>query len=551
MNDKTKFIFLTGGVSSSSGKGITSATIGTLLESFGFKVSFRKADGYLNVNAGTMNPEQHGEVYVLDDGSETDLDLGHYSRFTNAELDRNSSITMGSVYREVTENDIRGDYDGKCVQVIPHVTDVVKKRIQEGHVDGVDFIIVEVGGTVGDMENMPLIESIRQLGAQFNREEKRVCFCHLALIPYIKAAEEWKTKPVQQSCQKLMSMGISPDLLLCRIENHVPQQIRESMREKLSLYCNVKKDNVIYMDDVKSVYEIPVHHWNDIPNSIFKHFGITPPVDRETKWIDKVGRINIKVGDKRRVGIFGKYTNVRDSYKSIAESIKHASITLGIDTEIEYYNESKEIDCNGILIPGGYGYRGVEEKENAFLYAYYQSIPCLGLCLGLQTSVVAFAREVCGIKDASYEEFAEQRPGQFIVHYMEYQKRVTTRSGTQRLGSYRANMIDKESVFFKSYMKYGDGVNQIHVDEDGNPFINERHRHRYEINSKYIDILSENGLKVVAKNEEGLVEAMELMSNIDDHKQWFIGTQFHPEYKSKFLQPHPLFISFLNMVGKS
>lgn len=544
MKDK-RYIFVTGGCNSSSGKGVTSASIGCVLETFGYKVSFRKLDGYLNKNAGTMNPEQHGEVYVLDDGSETDLDLGHYHRFTNVKLDKYCNVTMGSVYLEVVNKDITGEYDGDCVQVIPHVTDVIKQRITENHDPDTDFVIVEVGGTIGDMENMSMVDAISQLKNDLG--EKKVCYAHLVFISYIQAAAEWKTKPAQHSVATLKSLGINPDVLLCRIENEVPKDKRKAIKSKLAQRCHVKEDMVAYMDDVKSVYEIPVNHWETFAHMFLNHFGLEHSHSyRNTEWVDKVSRINIKVGKTVRVGIFGKYTNVRDSYKSIHESLNHASIRLGLDLDVQYYSSTEEINCDAILIPGGFGSRGIDVKEQAFLAAYYYGMPCLGLCLGLQTSVVSFAKRICKIDDASYEEFADEMPGKFLVCKMESQKSISDRSGTMRLGSMPSYIVNSDSMFCKSYLKWGNSMNQISKTNDGKLYINERHRHRYEINPDYIDILEENGMTVVARNENGLVEAMEIKNS--DSNVWFIGVQYHPEYKSQFVNPHPLFVEFLDRI---
>lgn len=546
----TRYIFLTGGVSSSSGKGVTCASIGALLETYGYSVSFRKLDGYINVNAGTMNPEQHGEVYVLDDGSETDLDLGHYNRFTTCELNKYSSITMGSVYQSVINQDVSGEYDGQCVQVIPHVVDELKKRILNNHSKDTDFVIVEIGGTVGDIESAPMVEAIREIGASFDRSERRVCFCHLVLIPYIKASSEWKTKPAQNSCAVLRSMGITPDILMCRVEDQITQKQKDSMRNKLEIHTGINEKNIIYMDDAKSVYEIPVMHWESIPEALFMHFGIRGWKNnkRNNEWAEKVSRINIKTGKCANIGVFGKYTNVRDSYKSIHESLNHAAITLGIDLNIKYFGGIGEMsgdECNGVLIPGGFGYRGIPEKEEAFLYSYYNEIPCLGLCLGLQTSVVSFGKNICNIKDASYEEFKNERPGKYLIHLMEQQKEVKQRSGTMRLGEYRAKILNNDSLFAQAYLKWGNKYNRVE-NKGSDLFIYERHRHRYEVNADYLPILEEQGLKVSAINDDGLVEAMEIEDR--SRQTWYIGVQYHPEYKSKFLYPHPLFVSFLEKV---
>lgn len=558
-----KYIFITGGVCSSLGKGVASASIGTLLESCGLKVSFRKFDGYLNTNAGTMNPEEHGEVYVTDDGTESDLDLGHYYRFTNSHVDKYTSVTAGSIYKQVIKNEERGTYDGECCQIIPHVTDEIKKRILNDHPEDTDVVIVEIGGTVGDVENLIAIHAIRQIRSE--EEPEDTCFIHMVHIPRIQAAKEWKTKPAQQSSSMLMGMGIIPDLLFCRIETgRVTKEIREKIINKVSSFCNVSKDNIFLMDDVRSIYEIPVHHWEDLPDSILDKLEIDDDYFEElnttqktnTEWLDLVKFINFNSENKIQVGVFGKYINVQDSYKSIKESLEISGCHLGCSVNIEYYSSVENIKTlDGIIIPGGFGSRGTDEKQKAFLHAMKNKIPCLGLCLGFQTSLIAYAREYCGIENAWHEEWCDCNgfggpfPPELIFHIIEDQKKVKKRSGTMRLGEYQAAMIIENSEFFKAYEKFGTGPNRI-SNEFGMiingeiissiPSVFERHRHRYEFNNKYLKHLEDNGV-VFTASHGGLMEACEIMTK----DRWFIGTQYHPEYKSKFLHPHPLFMAFL------
>lgn len=564
-----KYIFITGGVCSSLGKGIASASIGSLLESCNLKVSFRKFDGYLNVNSGTMNPEQHGEVYVCDDGTECDLDMGHYYRFTKYNPDKNTSITAGKVYKTVIKREEKGEYDGDCVQVTPHIVDEVKNRIYNDHDIDTDVVIVEIGGTVGDIENEIAIEAARQIRAELDEED--CCFLHMVYLPKIQAAKEWKTKPAQQSCSILMGMGIIPDILLCRIETaKIPASIRDSLLNKMAKFCNVTKDDVIFMDNVRSVYQIPSNHWQSLPFRILEHLDIdedyfsvdenesddVEEIARNNNWLEKVSKFNFVSNPKQlHIGIFGKYTNVEDSYKSIKESLDISGLYFDTDIDINFYSSLNEPTkpLDGILIPGGFGYRGTEAKQEAVLYGLENGIPCLGLCLGFQMGLIAYAREYCGIKNAWHEEFKdnfnlEGKPD-YIFHLMENQKNVKKRSGTMRLGEYRADFLTKDSQFYEAYNRYGVEHNSIIYEGTifnnnkkvkNDEYISERHRHRFEFNNKYKKILENNGVKFVASHGE-LMEACEIIGQ----NKWFIGVQYHPELKTKFLSPHPLFMIFI------
>lgn len=558
MNER-KYIFVTGGVCSSLGKGIASASIGTLLESFGYKVSYRKFDGYLNLSCSTMNPEQHGEVYVAGSGEsvvEADLDLGHYYRFTNYNIDNNTSITNGSVYMKVIQNDIDGVYDGDCVQIYPHISNEIKRRIYEGHGEDTDFVIIEVGGTTGDDESKIFCKVIKEIKME---QKNKTCCIHLVYIPKIQSAKEWKTKPAQNSVTVLNSMGVNPDLILCRIENKAPSKIQESVVNKISLFCCVEKENIFLMDDCKTVYEVPAKHWNDLPKQILKVFDIDIEnlTERNTQWLDKYNSINFKPENKIKIGIFGKYTKVQDSYKSILESLMISCYTIGVGLDIDFYSDVDEDEIekegiDGIIIPGGFGYRGVDNKEKAFLYSYYNSVPCLGLCLGFQTSLISFAKEICKL-NAFHEEFKENAPTDkgeidWLLVLMEEQKKITKRSGTLRLGEYRADILNTNTEFYRSYSKYGTGPNILRKDKDGE-YVLEIHRHRYEFNNNYKEILEKHGVVFTASHKNKLMEAFEIID--PNTGTWVIGTQYHPEYKSKFLHPHPLFMSFVEKCNKN
>ncbi len=525
----SKYIFVTGGVVSSLGKGTASASIGKLLESRGLKVTILKCDPYLNIDPGTMNPYQHGEVYVTDDGAETDLDLGHYERFTNGAFSKNNNITAGRIYYAVITKERRGDYLGKTVQIIPHITDEIKasiKKVSREH--EVDVVIVEIGGTVGDIESLPFLEAIRQL--RWELGEHYAMNIHVTLLPYIKSCGEQKTKPTQHSVGRLREIGIQPDILLCRTERSISLE----QREKIALFCNVDVEGVIEAPDVKSIYECP---------SSFKVQGldalITKRLNIKTKDNDLKEWENYVVKRVRHpkhevtIAVAGKYIQLADAYKSIYESLIHGGIAadarvniIKIDSEtLEKGKVDKAFkDVQGILIPGGFGTRGIEGKIKAIKYAREKNIPFLGICLGMQLASVEFARHVCGLKTANSTEF-DKNTKDPVISLLAEQHQVTNMGATMRLGAYPCKLV-KESKSFAAYKK-----------ED----ISERHRHRYEFNNEYREVLSAKGLVIAGMNvERDLVEVVEVKGH-----RWFVGCQFHPEFQSKPDKPHPLFRDFV------
>ena len=523
-----KYIFITGGVVSSLGKGIASASIGKLLEARGLKVTLIKCDPYINVDPGTMNPYQHGEVYVTDDGAETDLDLGHYERFTNAKIDRDNNITTGKIYYSVISKERRGDYLGKTVQVIPHITDEIKQSIRKvSKGKDLDVVIVEIGGTVGDIESLPFLEAIRQ----FNLEEgaSNAINIHLTLVPYIKSADETKTKPTQHSVGKLREIGIQPDILLCRSE--VP--LRKEAREKIALFCNVREDRVIQALDVETVYEVPVlFSRQGLDELIVSRLQLKSQKKDMSHWQKNVVERIKHPRKKVTIAVVGKYITLQDAYKSIYEALTHGGIANNTRIEVKKVDSEEIIkhgaseylnSVSGILIPGGFGYRGIEGKIKAVQYAREKRIPFLGICLGMQTAVIEFARNVCGLKGADSTEFDTKTPHP-VISLLEEQKRVKFKGGTMRLGAYRCR-ITKGTKSFAAYKEL---------------YISERHRHRYEFNNTYREIMEKKGLVVAGiYPEKKLVEIIELK----DHP-WFVACQFHPEFKSKPDNPHPLFRNF-------
>ena len=521
-----KYIFVTGGVISSLGKGLTAASLGALLECRGLKVRIQKFDPYLNVDPGTMSPYQHGEVYVLNDGAETDLDLGHYERFTSGELSRLNSLTSGQVYETVIQKERRGDYLGKTVQVIPHITNEIKERIIKGG-EGVDILITEIGGTTGDIEGLPFLEALRQFQHDAGREN--VAFLHCTLVPFIKAAGELKTKPSQQSVAKLREIGIQPDILVCRTD----RPIGEENRQKLSLYCNVGLDAVIECRDVEnSIYELPMMLAEQrIDEIVVKRLGIDcKPIDI-APWREIVRRIQ-HPKHHVRIAVVGKYIELQDAYKSVYESIIHGGIAneahveiVRIDAEdLETKGTSSLAGLDGILVPGGFGNRGIEGKILAVQFARENKIPFYGLCLGMQVTVIEFARHVLGLKQAHSTEFAPQSPDP-VIHLMESQKGILTKGGTMRLGKFDCQL----TAGSRSRAAY---------DKD---IIQERHRHRFEYNDAYRTRLETAGLIVGGVNpQSGLVEIVE----VKDHP-FMVGVQYHPEFKSKPNQAHPLFAAFV------
>ena len=521
-----KYIFVTGGVVSSLGKGIAAASIGCLLESRGLKVTLQKFDPYLNVDPGTMSPFQHGEVFVTDDGAETDLDLGHYERFTHAPLTQANNLTSGRIYESIIQRERRGDYLGKTVQVIPHVTNEIKAGIAKVS-QGVDVVIVEIGGTVGDIESLPFLEAIRQVRHEKGRDN--VVFVHVTLVPWIAAAHELKTKPTQHSVKELRAIGIQPDILLCRTEREIP----EEMKEKIALFCDVATDSVIAACDVKSVYEVPVGFAEQgVDEIILRQLKLeTAPRDL-SKWKDMLHRLMNPV-DEVDIGVVGKYVEYEDSYKSLKESLLIAGLAHQLKVNIKWI-EAEELhwpECveklniyDGILVPGGFGKRGVDGMLQAIRYARENKVPYFGICLGMQTLVIEFARNVCGMAQADSTEFEPATPERVIYKLREL-KGVDELGGTMRLGAYPCHLA--ENSFARA--AYGKDV------------ISERHRHRYEFNREFEKTLVAHGLRLTGQTPDGLyVEICE----IADHP-WFLGCQFHPEFKSKPLEPHPLFVDFI------
>jgi CTP synthase len=535
-----RFIFITGGVVSSLGKGLASAALGALLQARGFTVRLRKLDPYLNVDPGTMSPFEHGEVFVTDDGAETDLDLGHYERFTGVAARATDSISSGRVYSNVLEKERRGDYLGKTIQVIPHVTNEIKDFIAIGE-DEVDFMLCEIGGTVGDIEGLPFFEAIRQFAQ--DKPRGQCLFMHLTLLPYIKASGELKTKPTQHSVKELRSIGLAPDILVCRSEGPIP----DTEREKLALFCNVRRESVIAAQDLASIYEAPLaYHREGLDQAVLDAFGIHPaPKPNLARWEDVVDRIHNTDGEVR-VAIVGKYTKLEDAYKSIAEALTHGGMANRVKVRAEWIDSAifEREDpgphlqgFHAILVPGGFGERGTEGKIKAAQFAREKKIPYLGICLGMQMAVIEAARNMADMGDAVSEEFAEGiDPRKFtpvVYHLKEWVKgnaKVTRRrdddlGGTMRLGAYDATLTD------------GSRVAEVY----GGTAIEERHRHRYEVDIRFREQLEGRGLCFSGLSPDGrLPEIVEW----SDHP-WFIGVQFHPELKSKPFEPHPLFADFV------
>jgi CTP synthase len=532
----TRFIFITGGVVSSLGKGLASAALGALLQARGFRVRLRKLDPYLNVDPGTMSPYQHGEVYVTDDGAETDLDLGHYERFTGVPSRQSDNITTGRIYSNVIAKERRGDYLGGTVQVIPHVTDAIKEFIRADCGDA-DFLLCEIGGTVGDIESLPFLEAIRQLGNELGRE--RALFVHLTLMPWIPSAGELKTKPTQHSVKELQSVGIQPDVLLCRCDREIPI----GARKKIALFCNLREEAVIPALDASSIYEVPLqYHEQGFDREVLRHFGLegrTKP--NLTRWTEIMRRIHAPEGEVQ-IAVVGKYTNLLDAYKSLAEALAHGGIANNVKVRLnwleseQFENGSADFDAlsaaHAILVPGGFGERGAEGKIRAVRYAREKKVPYFGICFGMQMAVIEAARNLSGITEASTTEFgptSEPVVG-LLTEWMrgnmlERRSIGDNLGGTMRLGAYDA------------LLKPGSRVAEIY----GATHIKERHRHRYEVNINYKDRLEKVGLLFSGMSPDGqLPEIVE----IPDHP-WFVGVQFHPELKSKPFEPHPLFTSFV------
>ena len=525
----TKYVFVTGGVVSGLGKGITASSLALLLKSRGYKVFMQKFDPYINVDPGTMNPIQHGEVFVTYDGCETDLDLGHYERFIDEELNYTSNITSGKIFSSVIEKERKGEYLGATVQMVPHITNEIKNKVYEaGITSKADIVITEIGGTVGDIESMSFIEALRQI--QLEKGVENTFFVHTTLIPYIYGSGELKTKPTQNSVRDLRNMGIRPDALVCR----TPMVTSDNLKAKLSMFCSVPKENVIDAIDVKNIYQIPINFYEQkIDEIILKQFKLPIKKADINYWKDLVNTVdNLK--DEVEISLVGKYTELHDAYLSVAEALKHAGYKYNTKVNINWVDSEKLEDnvklkevfknSKGILVPGGFGTRGIEGKIKAINYARTNNIPFLGICLGMQLAVIEFARNVCGIEDATSTEFDPTTINP-IIDLMADQKSIVNMGGTLRLGNYDCK-IKKDTLAYKDYKCEN---------------IKERHRHRYEFNNEYKEILEKNGMVFSGLNEAAnLVEIIELPS----HKH-FIASQFHPEFKSRPTKPHPLFDSFV------
>jgi CTP synthase len=529
-----KYIFVTGGVVSSLGKGLAAASIGCLLEARGLRVNLMKFDPYLNVDPGTMSPFQHGEVFVTDDGAETDLDLGHYERFTHARLTRDNNLTTGRIYEQIITKERRGDYLGKTVQVIPHVTNEIKNAMRKVSPE-CDVTIVEIGGTVGDIESLPFLEAIRQMRQDLGREN--TLFVHVTLIPWIAAAQELKTKPTQHSVKEMLSIGIQPDILLCRSDRHVPRE----MRAKIALFCNVEEQAVIAARDVASIYEVPLTFAAEgVDTLALKYLRLETPAADLTQWKDLVHRAYNPI-DEVSIGIVGKYVEYEDSYKSLKEALVHGALADNLKLKVTWIEaeglETKDADgrntndfvrqlegLDGILVPGGFGKRGIEGMLNAIRYARETGTPYFGICLGMQTACIEYARNVCGLKDANSGEFDPGTPHRIIYKLRELTG-VEEMGGTMRLGAWTC-VMEPDSLAAHAY---------------GTTEISERHRHRYEFNREYEAVLTGAGLRLTGTTPDATyVEIVEIPTH-----PFFIGCQFHPEFKSKPLEPHPLFHAFI------
>ncbi len=526
-----KFIFVTGGVVSSLGKGLAAASIGCLLESRGLKVNMQKFDPYLNVDPGTMSPFQHGEVFVTDDGAETDLDLGHYERFTHAKLTRDNNWTTGRIYEQIITKERRGDYLGKTVQVIPHVTNEIKAAMKKISTE-VDVVLVEIGGTVGDIESLPFIEAIRQMRQELGREN--TLFVHVTLVPYIAAAGELKTKPTQHSVKELLSIGIQPDILLCRTDRF----LSKDLKSKIALFCNVEEEAVITAKDVGSIYECPLVFANEgVDDLVMKYLHLQAKDRNVQNWEDLVHRVyNPK--DEVVIGIVGKYVEYEDSYKSLKEALVHGALSQNLKLNLQWIEaeglETKDKNdksyeaqlegYDGILVPGGFGKRGIAGMLNGIRYAREHGVPYFGICLGMQTACIEYARNVCGLDDANSSEFDPATPHRVIYKLREL-RGVEELGGTMRLGAWPCK-IESNSLAAKAY---------------GSVEISERHRHRYEFNREYEETLTAAGLRITGSSPDGTyVEIVEIPGH-----PYFLGCQFHPEFKSKPLEPHPLFTAFI------
>ena len=533
----TKYIFVTGGVVSSLGKGITAASLGRLLKNRGYKVTIQKFDPYINIDPGTMSPYQHGEVFVTDDGAETDLDLGHYERFVDENLSKASNVTTGKVYQSVINKERKGEYLGSTIQVIPHITNEIKERVMRvGKADNADIVITEIGGTVGDIESLPFLEAIRQVRKDLPNKND-VIYIHVTLVPYISAAEELKTKPTQHSVKELRSIGIQPDIIVCR----TMKELSEDMKKKIALFCDVEPDAVINNLTADSIYDVPLlMEQEGLDHIALKKLGLADrPVDL-SDWKDMVARIHNAKG-VTRIALVGKYVKLHDAYLSVVEALSHAGYAYGTKIDIRWVN-SEELeenkpdlsevfkDIDGIIVPGGFGYRGIEGKIDAIRYARENKIPYLGLCLGMQCAVIEFARNVCAMKKANSSEFIPDTPYP-VIDLMSDQEDVTEKGGTMRLGIYPCKLKD------------GTKARKLY---DNKEIIYERHRHRYEVSNELRPILEKAGLVISGTSPDGrLVEIIELK----DHP-YFEATQAHPEFKSRPNRPHPLFLGFIEAALK-
>ena len=532
-SNPTKYIFVTGGVVSSLGKGIAAASLGRLLKERGFRVTIQKFDPYINVDPGTLSPFQHGEVFVTDDGAETDLDLGHYERFINVSLSQDNNVTTGRIYQNVITKERRGDYLGSTVQVIPHITDEIKDSVRRLAPDH-DVVITEIGGTVGDIESLPFLEAIRQFRQDVGR--RNAIFIHLTLLPYISAAAELKTKPTQHSVRELMNVGIQPDVVICRTEH----PLEDELRRKIALFTNVELDGVIEARDVETIYEVPLElRRQSLDDFVLSLLDLEAPAADLGTWTDMVERIKKPSRGTVEIAVVGKYTELPDSYKSVEQALIHGGIANDVGVEVHWIS-SEEFEngrkaetlssYDGLLIPGGFGPRGVEGMLTTIRWARTNDMPFFGICLGLQCAVIEFARDVCGLRESHSYEFSEDSPDP-VICLMDSQRNVTAKGGTMRLGAYPAHLTE------------GSRAREIY----GTGEISERHRHRYEVNNHYREQLAEGGLVFSGLSpDEKLVEMIELPEH-----PWFVACQFHPELKSRPNRPHPLFASFIGASARA
>ena len=530
----TKYVFVTGGVTSSLGKGIIAASLAKLLQQRGFTVTIQKLDPYINIDRGTLNPYEHGECYVTDDGAETDLDLGHYERFLNIPTSQANNVTTGKIYQSVINKERKGVFLGKTVQVIPHITDEIKRRIQIlGDTGDYDIVITEIGGTVGDIESLPYVESVRQM--LWEKGEENAIVIHLTLIPYLAAAGELKTKPTQHSVKMLMQSGVSPNILVCRTEH----EISDDIKRKLALFCNVKKEDVIQSIDAETIYDVPnLMLAEGLDEVVLKKFNLSSEQQPELKVWNEFLKKHKNPTSKVEIALIGKYIELQDSYKSITEAFIHAGSSNETKVKVRWIHsesltveniENKLKGVNGILVAPGFGDRGIDGKIKAVQFARENKIPFFGICLGMQMAVIEFSKNVLGLTDAFSTEMKKECKNP-VINLMESQKEVTEKGGTMRLGAWDCN-VSKNSKAYNAYQS---------------EFISERHRHRYEFNNEYLEAIESAGLKATGVNPKtGLVEVVEIPSH-----PWFVGVQYHPEYKSTVLNPHPLFVDFIKAALK-